>query len=253
MKINNKFGSSSFFFFFSLFFSFFLFFSKIKVWKYLKKNLFHLIFYFYFYFLKINLFTRTKLGVDSIVIFPLIFCACEWFFNHILSSKHESLSPTPRSRPRKLPDPLEPPAMASIAAKSATDLRYAPSLSFFFSCESPRFVISITEPHYSAPNRDRSCHHSAHSKFDSSAILFLLCFDWMCVIGEDKMRVFDAMLLWIMVRCGVELQRWGCNRNNGWFISMMKNGCDFGFYAGVRLRWWWASKRRWRYQWRCVL
>jgi len=33
-------------------------------------------------------------------------------------------------------------------------LRYAPSLSFFFLRESPRFGIRITEPHYSAPNRD---------------------------------------------------------------------------------------------------
>ena len=58
--INNKLGSSSFFFLF-----FFFFFSKIKVWKSLKKILFHLIFYFFLIFLKINLFTRTKLGVDN--------------------------------------------------------------------------------------------------------------------------------------------------------------------------------------------
>jgi len=59
--INNKLGSS--FSFFLLFFSFFhlsSFFLKLKFEKSLKKILFHI----FFNFMKINLFTRTKWGVN---------------------------------------------------------------------------------------------------------------------------------------------------------------------------------------------
>jgi len=42
----------------------------------------------------------------------------------------------------------------------------------------------------------------------------------------------------VLVR-DVELQEWGCNRNNGWFLLMMKNGCDSGLVVCslCRLEW----------------
>jgi len=68
----------------------------------------------------------------------------ECFFNRIWYSKHESFSPAPRSRPRKLPNPSEPPTMPPIATRSVAGLHCAPNLSFFFSCE-PHLVWKVKD------------------------------------------------------------------------------------------------------------
>ncbi|QCE04281.1 hypothetical protein DEO72_LG8g2316 [Vigna unguiculata] len=76
--------------------------------------------------------------------------------------------------------------MASIAAKSATDLRYAPSLSFFFSCESPRATddgVNRCQKRNRPPLRSKPL------------ILLLVCetkmmvSDFLQVEGDDKYEV----------------------------------------------------------------